>query len=299
MVNRHYSLPSLNALAAFEAVARHLNLTRASEELNVTPGAVSKQLRQLEADLGRPLVRRLSNGVALTPEGEAVAASLHDAFERVGATLQQVRASGEKAHVSILSSMATMQLWLMPRLNAFWAAHQNIIVEHVISERRHDFARSDIDLRLRYGDGDWPGETAMKLQDEHVLAVATPAYLAQNPILTLAELADAPLLSVEGSEWVWMTWARFLREAGAPALNLNVRRFNSYVIALQAARDGQGVALGWTSSVLPLIAKGELVQVTDAKVFDPLAIYITWSDRRPLSREAEVFRDWLLDQGKG
>lgn len=298
MTRRHYNLPSLSALAAFEAAARHLNVTRAAEELNVTPGAVSKQIRLLEGELGSLLLRRHSQGVSLTAEGEAVASSLHDAFERVSRTLQTVRESGTRAHVSILSSMATMQLWLMPRLSAFWMAHQDIVVEHIISERRDDFARPDIDLRLRYGDGNWADETAMKLQDEHVLAVATPAYLEQNPIHTLAELAAAPLLSVEGVEWAWMTWARFLREAGAPASKLNVRRFNSYVIALQAARDGQGVALGWTSSVLPLIAKGELVQVTDAKVFDPLAIYVTWSDRRPLSPEATIFRDWLLAEGK-
>jgi DNA-binding transcriptional LysR family regulator len=297
MVNRHYSLPSLNALAAFEAVARHLNVTRAAEELNVTPGAVSRQIRHLEAGLGRPLIRRHHNGVSLTTEGEVVANTLHDAFGRISGTLQQVRAAGERAHVSILSTMATMQLWLMPRLGAFWAAHQDIVVEHVISERRHDTAPPDIDLRLRYGDGNWPGEQAMKVQDEQVLAVASPGFLDSHPIDTLADLAEAPLLSVEGPEWDWMTWASFLHATGTQFRRLNVRRFNSYVIALQAARDGQGVALGWTSLVRPLMASGELQQVTSADVTDPLAIYVTWSDRRPLSREATIFRDWLLSQG--
>ena len=297
MVSRHYSLPSLTALAAFEAVARRLNLTRAAEELNVTPGAVSRQVRQLETDLGRPLILRHHNGVSLTAEGEAVANTLHDAFERISGTLQQVRVAGERAHVSILSTMATMQLWLMPRLGSFWAAHQEIVVEHVISERRHDTARPDIDLRLRYGDGTWPGEQAMKIQDEQVLAVASPAFLDGHPVDTLAELAEAPLLSVEGADWIWMTWARFLQETGTSFRRLNVRRFNSYVIALQAARDGQGVALGWTSLVRPLMASGELRQVTAAEVADPLAIYVTWSDRRPLSPEAVIFRDWLLSQG--
>lgn len=298
MVSRHYSLPSLTALAAFEAVARRLNLTRAAEELNVTPGAVSRQIRQLEAGLGRPLILRHHNGVSLTAEGEAVANTLHDAFERISGTLQQVRVAGERAHVSILSTMATMQLWLMPRLGSFWAAHQEIVVEHVISERRHDTARPDIDLRLRYGDGTWPGEQAMKIQDEHVLAVASPGFLDGHPVTTLADLAEAPLLSVEGPEWNWMTWASFLHATGTPFRRLNLRRFNSYVIALQAARDWQGVALGWTSLVRPLIASGELRQVTSADVADPLAIYVTWSDRRPLSREATVFRDWLLAQGE-
>ncbi|MFD1809968.1 LysR family transcriptional regulator [Gemmobacter lanyuensis] len=96
MTRRHYNLPSLNALAAFEAVARHLNLTRAAEELNVTPGAVSKQIRHLEDELGHQLLRRHSNGVSLTTEGEAVATSLHDAFDRISATLKSVRAAGKR-----------------------------------------------------------------------------------------------------------------------------------------------------------------------------------------------------------
>lgn len=297
MVKRHYRLPSLNALAAFEAVARQLSMTRAAEEMNVTPGAVSRQIRHLESELGRPLLRRHHNGVSLTTEGEAVAATLHESFERISGILQQVRASGGRAHVSIVTTMATMQLWLMPRLGSFWNRHQDIVVEHVISDRLHDVPRPDIDLRIRYGDGVWPGELAMKIQDDRVVAVASPAFLARHPLATLAELADAPLLSVEGADWVWMTWASFLREAGTPFGRLNVRRFNSYVIALQAARDGQGVSLGWLSLVGPLIAAGELVQVTDAEVADPSAFYVTWSDRRRLSPEAVLFRDWLLAQG--
>ena len=109
MVNRHYNLPSLSALAAFEVVARRLNVTRASEELNVTPGAVSKQIRAREAELGAPLMRRHHDGVSLTAEGAAVAASLSEAFSKVSATMQQVRDAGQRHHVAILSNMATMQ----------------------------------------------------------------------------------------------------------------------------------------------------------------------------------------------
>lgn len=298
MTRRHYNLPSLNALAAFEAVARNLNMTRAAEELNVTPGAVSKQIRQLEAELGRALLRRHATGVSLTTEGEAVATSLHDAFERVSRTLQTVRESGERAHVSIVTTMATMQLWLMPRLGAFWRAHQEIVVEHVISDRLHDVPRPDIDLRIRYGAGEWPGEIAAKIQNDHVIAVASPSFLDHHPIPDLAALSAAPLLSVEGADWLWMTWASFLREAGGTFHRLNVRRFNSYVIALQAARDGQGVSLGWMSSVRPLIAQGALQKVTETEIADPNAFYVTWSDRRALSPEAVILRDWLLAQGE-
>lgn len=296
MTRRHYNLPSLKALAAFEAVARQLNVTRAAEELNVTPGAVSKQIRQLETELGQTLLRRHPHGVSLTSEGEVVAASLHEAFERVSRTLQRVRASGDRAHVSIVTTMATMQLWLMPRLGAFWSAHQGIVVEHIISDRLHDIPRPDIDLRIRYGAGEWPGEISAKIQNDRVVAVASPDFLARHPLPDLAALSTADLLSVEGADWVWMTWASFLREAGVPFHGLNIRRFNSYVIALQAARDGQGVALGWMSLVRPLLDSGALVRITETEIADPNAFYVTWSDRRELSAEAVILRDWLLAQ---
>jgi len=298
MTRRHYNLPSLNALAAFEAVARNLNVTRAAAELNVTPGAVSKQIRLLETDLGRALLHRHAQGVSLTTEGEAVAASLHEAFDRVSRVLQAVRDRGERAHVSIVTTMATMQLWLMPRLGAFWSAHQDIVAEHIISDRLQDVPRPDIDLRIRYGAGEWPGEAAAKIQNDRVIAVASPDFLARHPIPDLAALSAAPLLSVEGADWLWMTWASFLRQAGAGFHRLNVRRFNSYVIALQAARDGQGVALGWMSSVAPLIARGELQKVTQTELDDPNAFFVTWSERRALSPEAVILRDWLLAQGR-
>lgn len=296
MTRKYYNLPSLNALAAFEAVARQLNVTRAAEELNVTPGAVSKQVRHLEDELGRTLLRRHSQGVSLTTEGEAIAASLHEAFGQVSRTLQAVRTAGERAHVSIVTTMATMQLWLMPRLQSFWSEHEEIVVEHIISDRLHDVPRPDIDLRIRYGPGEWPGEISAKIQHDVVVAVASPTFLDRHPIVDLAGLSAVPLLSVEGADWIWMTWAQFLAGSGGPFRRLNVRRFNSYVIALQAARDGQGVALGWMSLVRPLLASGELVQVTGTRVEDPNAFFVTWSDRRPLSREAMVLRDWLIAQ---
>ncbi len=293
MAIKHYHLPSLTSLAAFEAVARRLNMTRAAEELNVTPGAVSRQVRALEAEMGVRLIVRRHDGILLTPEGEAVADSLSEAFLKVSTTLQKVRENGRR-HIAILSNMATMQLWLMPRLGAFWRQHQDIVVEHVISERRQEGLRPDIDLSLRYGDGNWPGEHAARIEEETIMAVASPEFLAANSLAGLADLATAPLLSVEGPDWLGMTWGGFFQALHATLERPNIRRFNSYVIALQAALDGQGVLLGWSSSVAPLIANGQLAQVTPDVIPDPLAIHVTWSALRPLRPEAEVFRDWLL-----
>ena len=294
MVRRHYSLPSLNALAAFEAAARHLSLTRAAEELNVTPGAVSKQVKLLEEEIGRPLFVRLHRALELTAEGDTVYRSLRDAFERVSSTLRQVGGSAHVRSVSIGSTMAFAQLWLMPRLSSFWNAHQDIVIDHIISDRTQELQRQDVELRVRYGDGVWTDEEAALLFDDRIVAVASPRFIAAHRVKAVKDLSVLPLLSVEGVDWTWTTWADFLRETGAPHRRLKVRRFNSYVIALQAAEAGQGVALGWMSLVRPLIASGALVQVTSAGIEAPQSFYLAWNARKPLSREAATLRDWMM-----
>ncbi len=296
MVRRHYNLPSLNALASFEAAARHLSLTRAARELNVTPGAVSKQVKGLEDEIGSALFIRLHRALQLTPQGETVYRALREAFERLAGGLQSVRGDSTIRTVSIGTTAAFAPLWLMPRLGAFWNAHQDIVIDHMISDRMQELQRPDVDLRIRYGDGQWPGEHASKLFDDTIIAVASPAFLARHQIASPKAIAEVPLLSVEGVDWTWTSWVDFLRGFGIARKKLNVRRFNSYVIALQAAQDGQGVALGWLSLVKPLIAKRRLKQVTPAQIPAPGSFYAAWSSEREPSREAETLRAWLLTQ---
>jgi DNA-binding transcriptional LysR family regulator len=296
MPRRHYELPSLNALAAFEAAARHLSLTRAAEELNVTPGAVSKQVKTLESEIGRPLFVRLHRALELTPDGHAVYESLKDAFERVSATIRQVGLMGSPRAVSIGTTMAFAQLWLMPRLGEFWAAHQDIVIDHVISDRASELHRAGVDLRVRYGDGSWPEETSALLFGDRIIPVASPGFLARHKVKSAQDLSALPLLSVEGVDWTWTGWADFLREAGAPHRKLNLRRFNAHVVALQAAQAGQGVALGWLSLVKPLIAQKLLARAGPADIAAPQSFYLTWPSRQPLKPEAEILRDWMLAQ---
>ena len=126
--------------------------------------------------------------------------------------------------------------------------------------------------------------------------MAAPSFLARHKVKSAQELSALPLLSVEGVDWTWTTWADFLKAAGAPHRKLNVRRFNSYVIALQAAQAGQGVALGWMSLVKPLLARKLLAKAGPAEIAAPQSFYLTWPTRQPLKQEAEILRDWLLAQ---
>jgi DNA-binding transcriptional LysR family regulator len=297
VVRRYYSLPSLSALAAFEAAARHLSLTKAADELNVTPGAISKQVRMLEEELGSPLFLRRHRSVELTRQGETMAAALREGFERISSTFRQVKALGGQSSVTIGSTMAMAHLWLMPRMGSFWNLHHDIVVDHVISDHPHGLDRPDVDLRLRYGDGDWPEEQSAKLYDDRIFPVASPAFAKAYPVRSVTDLMQLQLLSVEGIDWTWTTWSEFLREIGHADRRVNVRRFNSYVIALQAARSGQGVALGWASLVEPLIDAGSLVKVAGIEIAAPQSYFVTWSARRPLSPQAMQLKDWLLSLG--
>ena len=295
MVRKHYDFPSLNALAAFEAAGRHMSLTRAAMELNVTPSAMSKQIKLLEQSLGTRLFVRLHRTLELTAEGQTLLTSLRDSFERIAVTLATISKGNRNRSVTVGSTNAFAQLWLMPRLSKFWAEHQSIVVDHLISDRTQDSWLTSVDLRVRYGSGQFEDEGSAKLFSDTILPVASPQFMGGRQCETLGDVAALQLLSVEGADWSWTTWAEFLRAGEIAPRQLAIRRFNSYVIALQAALDGQGVALGWRSLVQPLLKEGRLTAVSRFEMAAPQSFYLTWSLRRPLSEDAATLRDWLLD----
>ncbi len=294
MARRPYSFPSLNALAAFEAAARHMSFTEAAAELNVTPGAVSKQIKLLETDTGARLFVRLHRALELTAEGGALYTTLRESFSRISETLEGLSTARRVKTVSIGSTSAFAQFWLMPRLGRFWNAHQDIVVDHMISDRAHDGWSSRVDMSIRYGTPPFADEESDKLFDDRIIAVASPAYLKGKSVGTFAELASETLLSVEGVNWTWTTWGDFFRAQGAKPGRLNIRRFNSFVIAVQAARDGQGIVLGWERLLAPLLASRELVKVGSFTMDAPESYYLCCRRDQPLTPEAASLRDWLL-----
>ncbi len=294
MAHKHYNFPSLNGLAAFEAAGRHMSLTRAAAELNVTPGAVSKHISFLEADMGVKLFVRLHRSLELTVEGAALLHALKGAFSQIADTLDSFREGGQKRAVTVGTTSAFAQFWLMPRLGLFWKQHKDIVIDHVISDRTQESTISPVDLRVRYGSGQFQDEYSTKLFDDHIMAVASPDFLKGHDIKTLADIVALPLLSVEGIDWTWTSWTDFLRHADVRSRNLNMRRFNSHVIAVQAALDGQGIVLGWKSFMKPLVAARRLRVIGGHEMPAPQSFYLTWSMKRPLSPEAVKLKEWLL-----
>jgi LysR family glycine cleavage system transcriptional activator len=292
MAHKHYNFPSLNGLAAFEAAARHMSLKRAASEMNVTPGAVSKHISALEAELGIKLFVRLHRSIELTSEGLVLLDSLKTAFSNVADTLNGLRKGGPTRAVTIGTSSAFAQFWLMPRLGQFWLENQTIIVDHIISDRTHENPISPVDLRVRYGDGQFRGEVCAKLFDDTIIALAAPSLGKKN--MSPEELAALPLLSLEGVDSTLTNWADFFALANISTRKRTFRRFNSYVISVQAAMSGQGVVLGWKNLLLPLITSKQLVQLSSLEMDAPESFYLTWSDKKPLPSEAVILRDWLL-----
>ncbi|WP_350334473.1 LysR substrate-binding domain-containing protein [Coralliovum pocilloporae] len=293
MARRFYDLPSLTTLAVFEASARHLSLKEAASELSVTPGAVTRQIKALEEELGSSLFNRIHRGVELTDEGALLYSVLSQNFNEISNTIRQIRHKRSPVDVTIAASTAVATMWLMPRIGEFWRSFPDITVNHLISDDPVDFLRPELDLRIRYGDGSWPGETSQLLFRDEIFPVAGPDFPQDR--VAIEEIPNLPLLRLESGGNRWPTWEDWFRATGLDERLVSGRRFNNYVIVLQAAQDNQGVALGWQMLIQPLLDQGKLKRLTDTGIETKSGYYLTWRDDRPLSDEAETIRAWLLD----
>jgi LysR family glycine cleavage system transcriptional activator len=286
-------LPSLNGLRAFEAAARHLSFTKAAAELNVTQTAVSHQIRRLEAQLGLRLFTRRNRSLALTGAALDYLPSVRAAFEDLrSATERLLRPQHEGVlTVSVLPTLAAK--WLVPRLAALQEAHPGIEVRISTGTRVVDFSREEIDVAIRYGGGRWPGLRAVWLMAEEIFPVCSPSLLnGERRLREPADLAGHTLLHVNLYADEWLHW---LTEAGLPpSLAQRGLTFDLNLMALQAALDGLGVALGRSAFVEADLAAGRLVAPFDIVVPSQSAFYVVAPEETADSPKIALFRDWLI-----
>ena len=299
MVYRYYRLPSLTALSAFEASARHRSMQRAASELNVTAGAVSRQIRALEEDLGVPLFVRSPAGLTLTADAEALYAVLSQAFSRTAETVAVIRSGQRSRRATLACTHAFASQWLMPRMGEFWRRHPDISVDHLISDDARDFRRAEVDLRIRYGFGAWPDETSALLMTETIFPVAGPAFARAHAGCGTADIPDLPLLHVDWADAEWTGWDELLRRAGIPHGALPGRRFSTLGVVLRACEEDQGVAIGWHRLVRPLVAEGRIVPFTDLRIPAPGSYYLSWNASHEPGDAVRTLRDWLLAAASG
>jgi LysR family glycine cleavage system transcriptional activator len=298
MARRYYQLPSLTGLNTFDACARHGSFTAAAAELGVTLGAVSRQVKALETELDCALFQRLHRGVELTAEGIDLFQVLSSSFQQIGRLCQQFRNRSQSLDVTIAATTAFASLWLMPRLGGFWQQYRDINLNHAISDNPGDSGFVSADIRIRYGDGSWRGEQAVKLFDDRIYPVCGPGFAAHHEWLQPRELLQFPLLQLDSVDPAWTGWDAWMAEWDCDISQANFRRFNNYVVALQAAEENQGIVLGWHSQVEALIQSGKLVRISEVEIPAPGSFYLTWDETRPLSEAAQRLRDWLVAVGQ-
>ena len=224
----------LNALRAFEASARHLNLTRAALELHVTQTAVSQHIRKLEDHLGKPLFRRLPRGLALTDEGLALLPTLSNAFARMETALEQIREKRprEVLTVGVVGTFAVG--WLLPRLRHFQQTHPFVDLRLLTHNNRVDMAGEGLDYAIRFGDGAWHGTHAQQIFQAPLSPMCTPA-LAQG-LQQPSDLARLPLLRSYRTD----EWTAWFAAAGLPCPVLRGAVFDSSLTLAEAAAQGAG-----------------------------------------------------------
>jgi len=279
----------LNGLRAFEAAARHLSFTRAATEMNVTQAAISHQVKTLEERLGLALFRRLPKGLRLTEEGQALLPELGAALDRIGNALDRLSQRG--GGILTISTFTTFLLtWLVPRLPRFQAAYPEIEVRLLTNSRLVEFDREDIYVALRIGEGGWPGLVTIKLFEETITPLCGGAY--RDRVRTLDDLRAVPLLDSGGEDWeIW------LRAAGVHDLTAaRGPKFDSTKIAVEAAIDGLGIAIGQASLYVEDIAAGRLFQPYPLSVGNGKAFWLVYPPAVQDLPKVAAFRDWILTE---
>lgn len=281
-------LPSIQTLRAFEAACRLRSYSRAAEELNLTHGAISHRIRELEERLGIKLFRRAGNTMSPTPEAVRLMLQVSHGLSLLEQAFAAPGPRGaRRLVVTVLPALATR--WLAPRLPAFRAREPDIQLEVRASHEVVDLASSDIDAALRYGPGGWAGVEAEKLAGEAVFPVCAPDYLARMGLKAPSDLSRCTLL-----RHPWQPWSPWLKAAGVKlAEPTSGPSYDDAGLLLQAAAGGEGVALARGLLVAPDLEAGRLVRPFAVEVAEPFSYYLAWPTGRRDRPEVIAFRDWL------
>jgi LysR family transcriptional regulator, glycine cleavage system transcriptional activator len=288
------TLPPLQSLRAFAAVAQLLSFRRAGEELLITQSAVSHHIRELEQNVGVKLFIRKARGVELTPEGQQYFEIVRRAFDLIASGTSDLRrcATKPRVRVSLLPSFAAN--WLVPRLRRFNESHPHIELVLDPTLRLTNFAGGEADLAIRYGDGRWNEVESQLLMTESLTPVASPKLLREGPRLSEPrDVLNHPLL-LALKPYEWEIWAEANRVDLRTARTIQLSDYN---VVLQAALDGQGIAVGRLSLAADRLRSGALMQLFDKVVTSPRAGYWLVTPRHSRPTEATAaFMTWIADE---
>jgi LysR family glycine cleavage system transcriptional activator len=289
-------LPSLNAMRAFEAAARHLSFTRAAEELHVSQGAISHHVKTLEEQLETKLFERNPGGLALTEAGAAYLPAMREAFDRMARATADLRRRRSSNILTVSVSPNFAARWLVHRLGDFAAAHTDIDLRLSATMEHIDFAMGDLDVAVRHGDGRWPGLAVTRLIREEVYPVLSLALLERGgPLVKPDDLRHYTLLHDLSSrgwkEWLDMAGATRVRADRGPF-------FNMTSMALDAAVTGQGVALARRALATQDLLAGRLVRPFAQTLTSERGYFIVCPEATADEPKIVRFREWLLAENE-
>jgi LysR family glycine cleavage system transcriptional activator len=284
-------LPPLNGLKAFEAAARSESFTRAAEELNVTQGAVSHQVKALEDTLGLKLFHRERQRLILTEAGRNYLAVVRDALDRIAVGTERLLQRQEGGVLTVSTSPDFAAKWLVNRLSRFADKHPDVDLRVSATTHYVDFAREDVDIAIRHGDGNWPGLHVERLYSERLFPVCSPKLVAVgNRITKVADLLKFPLLRLEDAK----NWTRLFEAAGVKASVGPGPVLNRASMLIDAAIDGQGIALARTALAAWDLVNGRLVRPVDVSLRMANTYWIACPKAASNVPKIATFRDWVL-----
>lgn len=287
-------LPPLNALKAFEAAARYESFTRAAEELCVTQGAVSHQVKALELELGVKLFNRERQRLVITGAGRDYLAVVREALDTIAAGTERLMQRQSSGVLTVSTSPDFAAKWLVHRLGRFAEAHPEVDLRISATLHHVDFAREDVDLAVRHGDGNWPGHEAIRLSPEQLFAVCSPKLLAGRQRLAKpADVLKFPLLHLDDRK----TWSKWIENAGvANAEASQGPVLNRASMVIDAAVDGQGIALARTTLSAWDLINGRLVRPFPDALRLSRTYWIVCPKATSTLPKIELFRKWLLGE---
>jgi LysR family transcriptional regulator, glycine cleavage system transcriptional activator len=300
-------MPPLNALKAFEAAARHASFRKAANELNVSPAAISHQIKNLEAYLGVQLFHRQSGTIRLSDAGQAALPLLRDGFGRLAEAVQQLRTEDARPALRVWAPPSFAAKWLVPRLSRFAALHPGVDIRlsataALIGEaaapagRNGDFRPEEADLAIRFGEGDWPGGRIDKLMEVSALPLCSPRLLeGRRPLRRPDDLRYHTLLHDDTDYAGRPEWRAWLAAAGVDGIDAaRGPRFNHAALALEAAAEGQGVALTLAPLAGADVAAGRLAAPFAVRLRLRPAYYLVCPEGAEEEPATAAFRRWLL-----
>ncbi|HEY3076849.1 MAG TPA: transcriptional regulator GcvA [Burkholderiales bacterium] len=295
-------MPSLDLLQGFEAAARHLSFTKAGEELFLTQSAVSRQIKELEDQLGVPLFHRRHRALALTDAGQQFYAAAAQVLTTMRTATSRLKAQTGGRALSVTTTASFAAMWLIPRLAGFRRTHPGVDVRITADTRVQDLERDGFDLAIRHGPAALAGPNAVRLFGERVFPVCSPKLLKKISLREPADLKNHTLLQYDDPDvrHPWLHWRSWLEVAGIPDLKpAGTLSFSGYEQIIPAAVAGHGVALGRMPLLKDMLAAKQLVAPFKSSAADPARAYFVVVSKNAAGRpEVGDFVDWLKEEAK-